>query len=203
MKTEILVITDRSGSMSSIANDVIGGYNRFLQDQKAQPGEARLTYAQFDDRYEVVHAARPISEVSELDSRTFVPRGMTALFDAIGRTLNEQGERIAREKWAELVVVCIITDGQENASREYSKTRIQEMVKHAESNGWQFLFLAANQDAFGAAQSFGSAAKYAGNFQANAAGVAMAYGSTSATLSALRSGEKPDQLLMMVNTNNS
>ena len=201
MKTEILVITDRSGSMSSIAPDVIGGFNRFLKDQKAQAGEARITYTQFDSHYEVVYAARPISDVPELDSSTFIPRGMTALFDAIGRTLNEQGERIAREKWAELVVVCIITDGQENASREFTRDRIQEMVKHAEDNGWQFLFLAANQDAFSAAQSFGSAAKYAGNFQANAAGVAMAYTATSATLSAMRSGEKPDQLLMMTNTN--
>lgn len=201
MNTEILVITDRSGSMSSIRSDVIGGFNRFLRDQKAQPGEARITYTQFDSSYEVVYQAKPINEVAILDTSTFVPRGMTALFDAIGRTLNQQGERIAREKWAELVVVCIITDGDENSSREYSRERIQEMVKHAESNGWQFLFLAANQDSFAAARDFGSAAKYAGNFQANASGVAMAYSATSATLSALRSGEKPDQLLMMTNTN--
>lgn len=201
MKTEILVITDRSGSMSNIAPDVIGGFNRFLKDQKAQPGEALITYTQFDTNYEVVYTARPISEAPDLNHSTFVPRGGTALFDAIGRTLNEQGERIAREKWAELVVVCIITDGEENSSREFTRERIQEMVKHAEANGWQFLFLAANQDAFTAAQSFGSTAKYAGNFQTNSAGVAMAYTATSATLSAMRSGEKPDQLLMMTNTN--
>lgn len=201
MKTEILVITDRSGSMSSIAPDVIGGFNRFLKDQKAQPGEALITYTQFDTNYEVVYTARPISEAPDLNHSTFVPRGGTALFDAIGRTLNQQGERIAREKWAELVVVCIITDGEENSSREFTRERIQEMVKHAEANGWQFLFLAANQDAFTAAQSFGSTAKYAGNFQTNSAGVAMAYTATSATLSAMRSGEKPDQLLMMTNTN--
>lgn len=201
MKTEILVITDRSGSMSNIAPDVIGGFNRFLKDQKAQPGEALITYTQFDTNYEVVYTARPISEAPDLNHSTFVPRGGTALFDAIGRTLNQQGERIAREKWAELVVVCIITDGEENSSREFTRERIQEMVKHAEANGWQFLFLAANQDAFTAAQSFGSTAKYAGNFQTNSAGVAMAYTATSATLSAMRSGEKPDQLLMMTNTN--
>lgn len=198
MKTEIIVITDRSGSMGSIANDVVGGFNRFLRDQQAQPGEARMTYTQFDSVYEVVYTAR---DIQSAEMPIFTPRGSTALFDAIGRTLNEQGERIAKEKWAELVVVCIITDGEENASREYTRERIQEMVKHAEANGWQFLFLAANQDAFTAARDFGSAAKYAGNFQANSAGVAMAYTATSATVSAMRSGEKPDQLLMMTNTN--
>lgn len=198
MKTEIIVITDRSGSMGSIANDVVGGFNRFLRDQQAQPGEARMTYTQFDSVYEVVYTAR---DIQSAEMPIFTPRGSTALFDAIGRTLNEQGERIAKEKWAELVVVCIITDGEENASREYTRQRIQEMVKHAEANGWQFLFLAANQDAFTAARDFGSAAKYAGNFQANSAGVAMAYTATSATVSAMRSGEKPDQLLMMTNTN--
>lgn len=198
MKTEIIVITDRSGSMGSIANDVVGGFNRFLRDQQAQPGEARMTYTQFDSVYEVVYTAR---DIQSAEMPIFSPRGSTALFDAIGRTLNEQGERIAKEKWAELVVVCIITDGEENASREYTRERIQEMVKHAEANGWQFLFLAANQDAFTAARDFGSAAKYAGNFQANSAGVAMAYTATSATVSAMRSGEKPDQLLMMTNTN--
>lgn len=201
MKTEILVITDRSGSMGSIADDVIGGFNRFLRDQKRQPGEARMTYTQFDTQYEVVYQGRPIQQVEELDSNTFVPRGGTALFDAIGRTLNEQGKRIKDEAWAELVVVCIITDGDENSSKEYSRERVREMVAHAEANGWKFLFLAANQDAFAASRNFGSSAQYSGNFQANSAGVAMAYSSTSATLSAMRSGENPDKLLMMANSN--
>lgn len=201
MKTEILVITDRSGSMGGICQDVIGGFNRFLKDQKKQPGDARMTYTQFDTQYEIVYQARPIHQVADLDENTFVPRGGTALFDAIGRTLNEQGKRIKDEAWAELVVVCIITDGEENSSKEYSKDRVREMVSHAEANGWKFLFLAANQDAFAASRGFGSSAKYAGNFQANSAGVAMAYSSTSATLSALRSGENPDKLLMMTNTN--
>lgn len=201
MKTEILVITDRSGSMGSICSDVIGGFNRFLKEQKRQPGDARMTYTQFDTNYEIVYQARPIHQVEDLDENTFVPRGSTALFDAIGQTLEEQGKRIKEEAWAELVVVCIITDGEENASRKYTKSRVREMVSHAEANGWKFLFLAANQDAFAASRDFGSAAKYSGNFMANAAGTAMAYASTSATVSALRSGENPDKLLMMTNTN--
>jgi Mg-chelatase subunit ChlD len=195
MKTEILVITDRSGSMATIAKDVIGGYNTFLREQKEQPGEAKLTYTQFDDKYEVVLAGTPIKAAPELTSLTFVPRGGTALLDAVGRTLNEQGARIAAEKWAELVVVCIITDGGENSSREYTRDKVKEMTKHAEANGWKFIFLAANQDAFAAAQSFGSSALYAGNFAANAAGTQSAYASTSATVRSMRAGVDPGQLL--------
>lgn len=195
MKTEIIVITDRSGSMASIAKDVIGGYNTFLRDQKAQPGEAKLTYTQFDHEYEVVLAGKPLQDAPELTAETFAPRGSTALFDAIGRTLNEQGQRIASEKWAELVVVCVITDGGENASREYTQAKVKEMTKHAESNGWKFIFLAANQDAFAAAQSFGSTGLYAGNFQANAAGTTAAYCATSATVGSLRAGIDPGKLL--------
>lgn len=195
MKTEIIVITDRSGSMATIVNDVIGGYNTFLKDQKAEPGEAKLTYTQFDDIYEVVFAGKTLQEAPDLTAKTFVPRGSTALLDAIGRTLNEQGQRIASEKWADLVVVCVITDGGENASREYSREKVKEMTKHAEDNGWKFVFLAANQDAFAAAHSFGSSGKYAGNFTANAAGTQAAYASTGATVRSLRAGIDPGQLL--------
>mgnify|MGYP000866684312 CR=1 FL=1 len=196
MNTEIIVITDRSGSMASIAKDVIGGYNTFLKEQQAQPGEARITYTQFDDKYEVVSAGVPVKDAKELTNQTFVPRGSTALYDAIGRTLNEQGQRIASEKWAQLVVVCVITDGGENASREYNQDKVKEMTKHAEANGWKFVFLAANQDAFAAAQSFGSVGAYAGNFKANAAGTQAAYSSTSATVRSLRAGIDPGKLLV-------
>lgn len=188
MNTEIIVITDRSGSMAAIAPDVIGGYNTFLREQKEQPGEARITYTQFDTEYQVVSAAVPVRQAPDLTPATFVPRGSTALYDAIGRTLNEQGQRIATEKWAQLVVVCIITDGQENASREYTRDKVKSMTAHAEANGWKFIFLAANQDAFAAAQAFGSAGNFSGNFQANAAGTKAAYASTSSTVSQLRAG---------------
>jgi Mg-chelatase subunit ChlD len=195
LKTEIIVITDRSGSMVAIANDVIGGYNRFLADQKAQPGEARMTYTQFDTEFETVFSGKPIKEAPELTDKTFVPRGGTALLDAMGRTLSEQGARIATEKWAELVIVCVITDGEENSSHEYSKDRIKEMTAHAEKNGWKFIFLAANQDAFATARSMGTSAQYAGNFAATAKGTAMAYSNTSGTVSSLRAGNNPQNLV--------
>lgn len=182
--------------METIRDDVIGGFNSFLAEQKELPGEARLTYTQFDNVYEVMYAGKTVKSAPKLDRDLFVPRGNTALLDAVGRTLNEQGARIAAEKWAELVVVCIITDGQENASREYTRPRIAEMIKHAEANGWKFIFLAANQDAFTTAQGMGMSAansmsaNYASSGANAAASTNAVYGAASATLGNLRGGSK-------------
>lgn len=195
MKTEIIAITDRSGSMGSIASKVISGYNEFLNDQKKQPGEAKLTYTQFNEGYEVVYAGIEIAAAPELTRQTFVPMGNTALLDAIGKTLNDQGKRIADEKWADLVIVYIITDGEENASNEFNREQVQKMIKHAEANGWKFIFLAANQDAFAAAASMGISAKYTGAFAATGAGTTAAYSSSNNTVSSLRAGNAPDKLL--------
>lgn len=194
LKTEIIVITDRSGSMQSLARDVIGGYNKFLADQQAEPGEAKLTFVQFNDKYEIVSSGVPVREAKPLTSVTYVPAGSTALLDAMGRTLAEQAARIATEKWAELVIVCVITDGEENASREYSKAKVQEMVKHCEENGWKFIFQAANVDAFAVSAMTGSQSTYGQNFAATAQGVAGAYASNSATVRNLRSGIDTGQM---------
>lgn len=188
-KTEILVIADRSGSMNNLVQEVIGGYNRFLKEQKEVPGEARVTYTQFDDQYEVVYQGRPVAEAPELNALTFVPRGSTALNDAIGRTLSIQGERISKENWAELVIVYIMTDGGENASREYNLERVKEMTIHAEKHGWQFIYLAANQDAFATSRLYGSSSNNAMNFAANAAGATVGMASASFTATKLRFGD--------------
>lgn len=186
MKTEIIVITDRSGSMSSIASEVIGGYNNFIEEQRKVPGEARVTFTQFDDKYEVVYAGKPLAEVPKLDSATFVPRGMTALLDAIGKTLNDQGARIAADKWADLVIVCILTDGGENSSHEFNPDRVKEMTRHAEAHGWKFVYLGANQDSFAVVQGLGMQNAITQNFAANSAGTVAAYASTSASVRGLR-----------------
>ncbi len=193
MKTEIICILDRSGSMGAIDDDVRGGFERFIKEQKEQPGEARITLVQFDDRYENNYQGRNLAEHAE--KLNYMPRGSTALYDAVGRTLNEQGKRIAEEKWAELVIVNIITDGHENASREYTQARVAEMVKHAEANGWKFLFLAANMDAKAAARSIGSSAQFSGNFAHNSVGTQSAYSMSSATSSALRGGQDVQSLV--------
>lgn len=191
MKTEIIAIIDRSGSMATIAKDAIGGFNTFLADQKTVPGEARMTLALFDDKFDYVYAGQPLDKAEPLTPLTFVPRGSTALLDAIGRTLNEQGARIKADAWAEKVIVCILTDGGENASREFQQEQIKQMVKHAESHGWSFVFLAANQDAFAAGMSYGISAAHTASFQANAAGTSAAYASMSNTTRSLRSTPTP------------
>lgn len=186
MKTEIISILDRSGSMASIVGDAIGGFNTFLAEQKNVPGEARMTLVLFDNLFECAYAGKPIAEVEPLDSATYTPRGGTALMDAIGRTLNEQGARIKREGWADKVIICILTDGEENSSREFDRGRIQAMVKHAESHGWSFVFLAANQDAFQAANKYGISAAHTAQFSADSIGTQSAYRSMSSMTASLR-----------------
>ncbi len=186
MKTEIICIIDRSGSMASIAADAIGGFNTFLADQKTVPGEARITVALFDDKYEVLYANAPIASAEPLTNKTFVPRGGTAMLDAIGRTLNEQGARIKSDAWADKVIVCILTDGQENRSREYTASKVKEMVQHAEKHDWSFIYLAANQDAFATASLYGISAAHTTSFVANAAGTSTAYATMSSTTRSLR-----------------
>lgn len=189
MNTEILAIIDRSGSMCSIAADAIGGFNTFLADQQTVDGEARMTLALFDDQYDVVYAGRTLADAEPLTAQTFVPRGATALMDAIGRTLNEQGARIAAEGWAEKVIVCITTDGGENQSREFTYPMIKELVSQAEAKGWSFVFLAANQDAFATAAHYGMNTAHTQNFAADSVGTQMGYASMSASTRALRTGE--------------
>ena len=187
MRVEILDITDRSGSMNDIRNDVIGGYNTMLHEQKKVPGECRVTQIQFDDHYELNFQAIDIQAVPDLTLQTYVPRGCTALLDAIGRTLNVQGERIAKEKWAEKVIVCIRTDGFENASKEYKLAEIKQMILHAQAHGWAFLFSAADQDAFAAGATMGiSGATTSGYNKSDPQGTMRSYANQSCQLTNLR-----------------
>lgn len=148
--THITVILDRSGSMESIRDDTIGGFNTFLQQQKAEPGQATLTLVQFDtqDPYEVIHKFRPIAQIPPLTAETFVPRASTPLLDAMGRGINDLAKCIAdlpEPGRPGKVVMAFVTDGQENSSHEFSKRDIEQMVKEkTEKAGWQFVFLSAD-----------------------------------------------------------
>ena len=181
MTTHIVAILDRSGSMETIRNDAIGGFNTFLREQQELPGDADMTLIQFDNEYEVVRARVPLRDMKPLTVHSYVPRGGTALFDAIGRTLNEQ--RIALGDGAR-VVVTILTDGEENASREFTREQIAALVKKCEGNGWRFVFLAANQDAFAAGRGMGVSVNTTSNFAATGKGVmrGFAYASQSTQL---------------------
>ena len=156
--TDITMVIDRSGSMQSIRTDAEGGINSFIEQQRQEPGETLLTLVQFDTEYEFVHSGVPVKQIPAF---TLVPRGSTALLDAVGRAINETGARLAATAESQrpaLVVFVIVTDGAENSSREFTRDQIRTMVEHQQSAyKWQFTFLAANQDAFAAGGSMGIA----------------------------------------------
>jgi hypothetical protein len=153
--TEIAYILDRSGSMEPMQEPAVSAFNAFVKAQLDVPGDARLTLVQFDDAYEVPIAARPVQDVPQLTAATYTPRGMTALLDAIGRTIKDIDRRLSTlpdpEKPGK-VIFAIFTDGQENASSEYSPKHVGDLIRlYRDEKGWEFLFLAANQDAIASA----------------------------------------------------
>lgn len=157
--TEIAFILDRSGSMQPLVEAAITGFNQFLRDQQVSEAEgegiSRLTLVQFDDQYEVPIDNLPVGEVVSLDTGTYVPRGATALLDAVGTTIDSFKRRIKALPEAHRpaqVVFAIFTDGYENASLKYSWRDVAKKIrKRREKDGWEFLFLAANQDAIATA----------------------------------------------------
>ncbi len=153
--TEIAYILDRSGSMQPMQEPAVAAFNDFIKSQLDVPGDARLTLIQFDDAYEVPIAACPVQDVRELTAATYTPRGMTALLDAIGRTIKDIDRRLVALPETEKpgkVILAIFTDGQENASHEYTAKHISDLIRlYRDEKGWEFLFLAANQDAIASA----------------------------------------------------
>ena len=158
--THITVILDRTGSMADIRDDVIGGFNSFLAAQQAQPDPATLTLVQFDsqDPYEVVQAMVPVADAQPLTPATYVPRASTPLYDAIGRGIVELDARLAglpkSERPAKLVFV-IVTDGHENASREFTRARVLAAIEKKRKAGGQFVFLSADPSSFDDAERLG------------------------------------------------
>jgi hypothetical protein len=164
--THITVILDRSGSMAAIDSDTVGGFNTFVEEQQKAPGEATMTLIRFDNDCKADYTDKPIKDVPKL--RSVEPRGMTAMLDAIGKSINELGEKLAKlpeEKRPSRVIVVIITDGEENASKEFNHVQIKEMVEHQHKKyAWQFSYLGANQDAVLAARNMGISAANSSSF---------------------------------------
>ena len=195
--TEIVFILDRSGSMSSLTTDTIGGFNSFIDTQKQEDGEAILTTILFDDQYEILHNGVDIKTVKPLTSKEYSARGMTALLDAIGKTINTVGERLNKtneDDKPSKVIFVITTDGQENSSKEFTQSKVKEMIEHQTNNySWQFMFLGANIDAVSTAQSFGISGQFASNYTANSVGTDSLYRSVSKSVASYRSdGEISD-----------
>lgn len=172
---EIAYILDRSGSMQTMQEPAITAFNDFIKSQLDVPGDARLTLVQFDDAYEVHVESRPIQDVPQLTAATYVPRGSTALLDAIGRTIEDTSRRLQPLPDAEKpgkVILAIFTDGYENASHQYTAKHISDLIRlHREDKGWEFLFLAANQDAIASAATMRMDAHSTANVMFSAKGI--------------------------------
>lgn len=183
--THISVILDRTGSMQSIREDTIGGFNAFLHEQQAEPGEATLTLVQFDsqDPYEVIHHYQPIQGIPDLTSATYVPRASTPLLDALGRGINDLEKHITDldQKPARIIMV-IITDGQENASREFTHAQIKKMIAAKQQENWQFVFLSADLSAINDAARSGIKMSSSMAFDKTSQGSERAWSSASARI---------------------
>ncbi|MEV6956124.1 vWA domain-containing protein [Streptomyces sp. NPDC051183] len=154
-RRHIIVVLDRSGSMNRVREDTVGGLNALLDEQRQVPGVTTVTLVQFDDEVETVYTARPLTDIPEFSLQ---PRGMTALLDAVGSTVWNEGVRIAMlpdsERPAEVTLV-ILTDGKDNRSRQHTPGVVRYLVDGVRAQGWTVVFLGANQDAFEVAGSLG------------------------------------------------
>ena len=188
--TEIVFILDKSGSMSGLEADTIGGYNSFLEKQKKVEGEAFVSTVLFSDRNEVLHDRVPIEKIEPMNELQYSVGGCTALLDAIGGAVHHIGNvhKYARdEDKPEHTIFVITTDGQENSSREFSYEKIKKMItRQQEKYGWEFIFLGANMDAIGEAGKLGIRADRAVRYECDGAGTLLNYLVLSETVGKMR-----------------
>lgn len=188
--TEIVFILDRSGSMSGLESDTIGGFNAMIEKQKKDKGEALITTVLFDGKVEILHDRVNIKKVEPMTDKDYYARGCTALLDAIGCSIHHIGNvyKYARKRdIPEHTLFVITTDGYENASRLYSSDKVKEMIEHEKNKyGWEFIFLGANIDAVETAGNFGIAADRAVNYCCDGKGTKLNYEVIGETISALR-----------------
>lgn len=192
--TEICVILDRSGSMSNVQGKTIESFNTFIEEQKKVPGEATISLVQFDHMYEPVYYNKNLQEVELLTDTTYKPRGMTKLYDAIGKTIIDLGKKLEAKPESDRpnkVIVVILTDGQENDSKEFTNETIKKMIEaQTKVYSWEFLYLGANQDAIVEAGKMGINIHASVTYAANEVGTAAVFRSFSKRVVDTRQGEE-------------
>ena len=188
--TELVFILDKSGSMSGLEGDTIGGYNSMLERQRKVDGECVITTVLFDNRYELLHDRIDIRAVAPITKKEYSVGGSTALLDAIGKTIHKirtAQKNTAKDYQAEKVMFVIITDGEENSSRHYSSTQVKEMIqRQKELYDWEFIFLGANIDAVETAGQFGIDADRAVDYVPDGEGTKLNFCMMSETVAIFR-----------------
>lgn len=194
--TEMVFILDRSGSMSYLVDDTIGGFNSMIESQKAVDGEAYVTTVLFNHRYELLHDHVNIKDIKPITNEHYIASGMTALLDAVGRTIDSVGERLnntPEEERPEKVMFVITTDGMENSSCEYTKSQVKEMIERQQDvYSWVFMFLGANMDAVSEADSLGINTAYARTYTASDIGTQSVYMAVADSMTCARSCDDGD-----------
>ena len=192
--TELVFILDRSGSMSGLESDTIGGFNAMIEKQKKEEGEAFVSTVLFDNETEVIHDRVALDKIEPLTDKDYTVGGCTALLDAIGSAIRHIGNvhKYARtEDVPEHTMFVITTDGMENASRKYSAEKVKAMIeRQKEKYGWEFLFLGANIDAVATACTFGISEDRAVRYQCDSKGTALNYEVLACAISDVR-GSRP------------
>ncbi|MEI8199971.1 MAG: hypothetical protein WCG21_07910 [Eubacteriales bacterium] len=194
--TELVFILDKSGSMSGLEDDTIGGFNAMLAKQQKEAGQAIITTVLFDDKYELLHDRININGIKPITDKEYCIGGSTALLDAVGKTIHKIGNAqkyTSEDQRAGKVVFVITTDGMENASREYTYDKIRQMIEHQKARyDWEFIFLGANIDAISTAAKFGIHADRAANYHADSQGMSLNYSVVSSAVSELRACKSLD-----------
>ena len=192
--TDLVFILDRSGSMSGLESDTIGGYNAMLEKQKTQEGSVHVTTVLFDHLIETLHDRLPLNAVEPLTKNEYYVRGTTALLDAIGTTierLNKIQNALPDDERSEKVIFAITTDGFENASRKFTYPHLKKLIESQQKElGWEFMFLGANMDAVAEAAKIGIAADRSATFINDSEGVEACYEAFSGGILNMRSAPK-------------
>lgn len=194
--TELVFILDRSGSMAGLEKDTIGGFNAMLKKQKEVEGECRITTVLFDSQINILHDRLDIQAIGSLTEKDYQVGGSTALLDAIGSTINKIGnvqKHSSHEHRASKVLFVIITDGEENSSREFPSERVKKMIEHQmKKYNWEFIFLGANIDAVETSKMYGIRPDRTQNYHADAKGVNLNFDVMSKTVASFRTHAEID-----------
>jgi uncharacterized protein YegL len=182
----IIIVMDCSGSMRPLQKDVLGSFNTFIEEQKKEPGEAIVCLTKFNHTV-VVKAPVPLAEMKPLTEQDYSPMGLTALNDAIGLSIDKikeytEGKNECPHCTNHKNILCIITDGMENASKDYSQSDVKRMIEEVQGKGWEVHFLAANMDAFQAGTSLGVFASHCQSWDATPDGTRASYNAVNAAV---------------------